>query len=263
MSRMARANRLPVPGGIFHVTHRCHNRQFLLKFSRGMDLYRKLLRARLAHYPVFLLDYCLTSNHVHLLLDSDDKRHISDLMRDVAGDFARKFNGRKARFNAFWGDNFHATLVEDGLYLGRCQIYIELNMVRCRVVMHPSEWEWTGYREIMGERKRYRLINMDRLCWRLQALGVVELRKNFEERLSERMRKNELTKREPIWTESLAVGSASFVKAIQPLVLTRRETEIFQDREETYVLREHPIAYSPFLHQKNVSNAITPGGRYE
>jgi hypothetical protein len=28
---MARANRLRVDGGVFHVTHRCHNREFLLK----------------------------------------------------------------------------------------------------------------------------------------------------------------------------------------------------------------------------------------
>ena len=31
---MARANRLRVDGGVFHVTHRCHNREILLKFAR-------------------------------------------------------------------------------------------------------------------------------------------------------------------------------------------------------------------------------------
>jgi hypothetical protein len=36
---MARANRLGVDGGIFHLTHRCHNRAFLLKFARDRDAY--------------------------------------------------------------------------------------------------------------------------------------------------------------------------------------------------------------------------------
>jgi hypothetical protein len=48
----------------------------------------------------------------------------------------------------FWGDNFHATLVEDGAYLWRCLCYIELNMVRCGRVAHPREWDWLGYPEI-------------------------------------------------------------------------------------------------------------------
>jgi hypothetical protein len=57
------------------------------------------------------------------------------------------------------GDNFHATLVEEGSYLWRCLCYIELNMVRAGVVSHPREWEWVGYHEIMGQRKRYRLLD--------------------------------------------------------------------------------------------------------
>jgi hypothetical protein len=36
---MARANRLTTDGGVFHVTHRCHNRTFLLKFARDRDAY--------------------------------------------------------------------------------------------------------------------------------------------------------------------------------------------------------------------------------
>ena len=41
---MGRAHRLTVEGGIFHVTHRCHNQAFLLKFVRDRDAYREKLR---------------------------------------------------------------------------------------------------------------------------------------------------------------------------------------------------------------------------
>ena len=122
---MARANRLCGQGGIFHVTHRCHNREFLLKFARDRDAYRDRLREHLSEFAVGLLDYCITSNHVHLLLDAGQRLEISGLMRKVAGEFARAYNRRKKRMNAFWGDNFHATLVEEGEYLWRCLCYIE------------------------------------------------------------------------------------------------------------------------------------------
>jgi putative transposase len=65
---MGRANLLTTSGGIFHVTHRCHNRAFLLKFARDRDAYRVILHKQLSRFNLWVLDYCLTSNHVHLLI---------------------------------------------------------------------------------------------------------------------------------------------------------------------------------------------------
>jgi len=84
------------------VTHRCHNREFLLKFALDRDGYRAKLREHLAEFDVALLDYCITANHVHLLLDAEERMQISGLMRRVAGEFARVYNRRKERMNAFW-----------------------------------------------------------------------------------------------------------------------------------------------------------------
>jgi REP element-mobilizing transposase RayT len=68
------------------------------------------MRAALALYPVALLDYCLTSNHAHLLVEADEESAAGDFMRKVAGEFARAYNRRKDRTDAVWGDSFHATL---------------------------------------------------------------------------------------------------------------------------------------------------------
>jgi putative transposase len=97
-----------------------------------------------------LLDYCLTCNHVHLLVEAEQRQQLSKLMQKVAGETARAYNRRKGRENAFWGDNYHATVVEGGGYLWGCLVYIELNVVRCGVVKHPRDWEWVGYHEIVG-----------------------------------------------------------------------------------------------------------------
>jgi hypothetical protein len=126
------------------------------------------------------LDYCATSNHVHLLVDAEDRSEVSALMRGVAGEFARAYNRRKGRTNAFWGDNFHATLAEEGSCLWRGLCYIELNMVRAGVVSHPREWEWVGYHEIMGQRKRYRLLDLERLGWRLGTEPLILSRQETE-----------------------------------------------------------------------------------
>jgi len=99
--------------------------------------------------------------------------------------------------------------MEGGEYLWQCLCYIELNMVRCGVVEHPRDWGWVGFHEIMGSRKRYRLIDLERLCWRLRADNVEEVPKNLIASLAERIARDEV-KREPCWTESLAVGSLAF-----------------------------------------------------
>jgi len=257
---MARANRLSrarQDGGVFHLTHRCHNRAFLLKFACDRDAYRTKLWEHLRRFDLSVLGYCLTSNHVHLLVDAVERLEVSGLMREVAGEFARAYNRRKGRSDAFWGDNYHATLVEDGPYLWRCLCYIELNMVRCGAVAHPSQWLWSGYQEIMGNRRRYRLVDLERLCWRLRAGSLEELRTNLAASLAERIARREV-QREPCWTESLAVGSREFVEKVKPLVLSRRETEIsVLAGNDAWALREPVIPYGQKTGLKRAAKAFS------
>lgn len=253
---MTRANRLIGTGGVFHLTHRCHNRAFLLKFARDRDAYRELVREHLRQFDISLLDYTLTSNHVHLLVDAEERSEVSGFMQEVASEFARAYNRRKGRRDAFWGDNFHATIVEGGEYLWRCLCYIELNMVRCGVVSHPQEWEWVGYHEIMGTRTRYRVLDLDRLCWRLGVDDLEELRRNLAVSLAERIARDEV-EREPCWTESLAVGSVGFLEKVQGQILSRRETVIVQTTDSpVWVLQEPQTAYGQETGPKNAAKAL-------
>lgn len=110
-------------------------------------------------------------------------------------------------------------------------------MVRCRRVAHPRKWEWLGYHEILGQRQRYRVLDLDRLCWRLQAESLMEVGKNLQAALEEKIAQEQF-KREPCWTESLAVGSADYLERIRPLILSRQETELVQrPNRETWCCR--------------------------
>lgn len=229
-------------GGLFHITHRCHNRAFPLKFARDRDAYREKLREHAHKFRVWVLDYCLTANHVHLLMDADDPRELSRFMQEVAGEFARSYNRRKHRMNAVWGDNYHATRVESGRYLWECLCYIELNMNRCGVVKHPREWKWVGYHEIMGNRRRYRLIDLHRLCWRLGNNGLEEVRENLEASLADRIARGQV-RREGLWTESLGVGSRGFVERLKPQIASRRRTETGESSQCMWCLKETAPRY--------------------
>jgi putative transposase len=160
---MPRANRCFVPGQIWHITHRCHERAFLLKFKRDKLRYLDWLYEARRRYGLCVLNYTVTSNHVHLLVKDTDENAIARSMQLIAGRTAQQFNLRKSRQGAFWQDRYHATAVETGEHLIRCVVYIDLNMVRASVVRHPAEWLHGGYREIQNPRVRYTILDLAEL----------------------------------------------------------------------------------------------------
>lgn len=243
---MPRANRYIVPGNVYHITHRCHDRMFLLKFARDRNGYRCRLREAMLEAQVSLLTYNITCNHVHLLVYADEAKQTAEFIQQAAGEFARDYNRRKKRSGAFWEGRYHATMVDSGEYLWQCLKYIELNMVRCGSVRHPQDWPWSGYIELMGMRKRNRLLDLDRLLWLLRTSAVADFRSHLEFVVRDAITKVELD-REAKWTDALAVGSRTFIEAIEVRVRNRRHIEQHTEGE-TWVLRDE---YRPVFGLEN------------
>ena len=110
-------------------------------------------------YGQQILNYIVTSNHVHLLVIDGEKEVIPKSLQLSAGKTAQEFNRRKNRNGAYWEDRYHATAVETEEHLARCLVYIDLNRVRAGVVAQPSEWPFSGYSEIQNPPLRYALID--------------------------------------------------------------------------------------------------------
>jgi putative transposase len=63
------------------------------------------------------------SNHIHLLVvDDGDREVIPSSVQLVAGRTGQEYNERKDRKGAYWEDRFHATAVETGDHLARCNL---------------------------------------------------------------------------------------------------------------------------------------------
>lgn len=210
---MPRADRYMMEGYTYHLTHRCHNRLFLLRFAAEREAYRKWLRIGAKRYRVPVFAYSITSNHVHVILRVRDREAVARLMDLAAGATARHYNRRKRRSGAFWEGKYHATAIESGVHLWRCLRYVDLNMVRAGKVTHPMQWRWCGYDELMGLRQRYRLIDFDALREQLGDIHPESFRAEYEAGI-----RADLAQRAPVreaaWTESLAVGSRLFAERI-------------------------------------------------
>jgi putative transposase len=69
---MARANRHHLPGHVWHLTHRCHKREFLLKFDKDKKRWIYWLFETKKGFGLKILTYTVTAIHIPLL-DYDGK----------------------------------------------------------------------------------------------------------------------------------------------------------------------------------------------
>ena len=211
---MPRANRSYIPGHVWHLTHRCHKREFLLKFDIDRQCWMRWLFEAKKRYGLRILNYIVTSNHIHLLVMDVGDYTIARSMQLVAAQTAQRYNKRTGRKGAFWEDRYHATAVQTDAHLHRCLVYIDLNMVRAGVVPHPGGWRYSGYREIQSPRARYSLIDLP-LLGKLCGFGsVLNLQTAHREWVDTALAVG-CGDREPRWTRTPAVGTAQFVASIE------------------------------------------------
>jgi len=242
---MARAKRHYIPGHVWHITHRCHKREFLLKFPRDRRRWIEwLYQAKKRYSGLCVLSYMVTSNHVHLLaFDKEGRNVIPDTIKLVAGRTGQEYNVRKNRKGAFWEDRYHATAVGSNRYLRQCITYIDTNMVRAGVVNHPSEWEFCGYNEIQNPRKRKGIIDFDRLTDLLGFSHYDELR-DAHFKWADSMTQTDKSGKENKWTQSIAVGSKSFVGRMKEALGYRAAGRKIIGDDDTFELREGQRSYS-------------------
>ncbi|NJN70955.1 MAG: hypothetical protein HC801_12240 [Nitrospira sp.] len=131
----------------------------------------------------------------------------------------------------------------------------EMNMVRAGVVGHPTEWEWCGYNEIVGKRKRYKLLSVDELMRRSHQSDNVRVANWYAEWMKS-LSAGESVMRCPQWTESIAVGSKLFVEMIGERMTMRSTLDIETDQAGAWSLKEPNNPYNDFSAPKNASNEV-------
>ncbi len=257
---MARANRHHIPGQVWHITHRCHKKEFLLKFAKDRRRWHSWLFEAKKRFGLRILNYVVTSNHIHLLVVDNGPDVIPKSFQLIAGRTAQEFNQRKERQGAFWEDRYHATAVERNEHLIRCLVYIDLNMVRAGVVNHPSEWETCGFNEIQNPPERYGVIDVSGLRNLCGFPDAEQFCRHHRQWVQEAII-NCRNQRESCWTEGIAVGSIDFVEEIRARLGIRGAGRRIEEQEaDRCVLREDSEPYSVVSDPENTR--LSPDNSY-
>jgi putative transposase len=217
-------------------------------------------RGQEKRYGLSVLNYMVTSNHIRLLVkDVGERDVIPNSIQLIAGRTGQEFNQRKNRKGAYWEDRYHATAVERDRHLIQCLVYIDLNMVRAGVVEHPSEWAFGGYNEIQTPRKRYALIDYDGLRDLLNFRSMDDLAATYRGWIEESLKEGSHFRDEK-WTESIAVGSETFVTATKEKLGFKAMGREVIGGDGRYELRESPAPYKGILGHENA--VLRPRNEY-
>lgn len=194
---------------VWLVTQRCHEQQYLLASEADRRRWVYWLYQARKLYGLSVLNYVVTSNHVHLLVQDTGRFCLRASLRLINNRTTAEFNRRHSRRGSVWESQFHTTAIQTRDHLARCITYMDMNMVRAGEVEHPSQWRCGGYVESLYPGKRGSRIDRQSLRRLLKFDSDKAMMAARKQWINQHLQKTELH-REPYWTESLAVGDLAF-----------------------------------------------------
>jgi putative transposase len=142
---MPRRARLILANIPLHIIQRGNNRQACFFSEEDYHRYLAWLTKYAAEAGCQVHSYVLMTNHVHLLISSDELDSAGLLMKALGQRYAQYVNRTYKRSGTLWEGRYKSCLVHEEEYLLTCQRYIELNPVRAGMVRHPEEYRWSSY----------------------------------------------------------------------------------------------------------------------
>jgi len=184
---MARQLRVQYKGAIYHVTARSNGEDDLF----GDDIDRKYLLSHLSEevetHGVRLYQFCLMSNHCHLVVETP-RANVDRFMHGVLTGYGVYFNRRHRRHGHVTQGRYGAKLVEGDEYLLRLSRYVHLNPVKIAkmAAVAPKEkvaclreYSWSSYRGYIGAGERNKFVEYGPM---LGLMGCAKARRMAEYR---------------------------------------------------------------------------------
>jgi putative transposase len=146
---MPRPPRPQLVDGIYHVTSRGNRGTMIVTDDVDRRFWLAALEDAVTTRGWICHDYCLLTNHFHLLVETPDA-NISDGMQRLNSEHAHWFNWRYGLKGHLFQGRFGSKVVESRQYFVDVARYIALNPVRAGLVARPEDWRWSGYGATLG-----------------------------------------------------------------------------------------------------------------
>jgi len=128
--------------GYHHVINRGVNRSNIFIDKSDYDIFLKIVCKACSSYKVVLHDYCLMSNHFHLLVETK-LDNLSLFMKHINSNYAIYANKKYNRSGHFWQGRFYSRYIANEAYYYTLIRYIEQNPIEAGIVDDVGEYPYT------------------------------------------------------------------------------------------------------------------------
>src|SRR5689334_15099024 len=105
---MPRDARIVVPGLPHHVTHRGKHRELIFKTPEDRRIYWRILKKAADEYSLRVWNYCLMSNHIHVIAVPEYRESLADAFRYTHGTYTELFNAKYGTVGHLWQGRFRS-----------------------------------------------------------------------------------------------------------------------------------------------------------
>ena len=130
--------------GKYHIINRGVAQMRIFEEPVDYEYFEELMCFYAKSYNITIHNYCLMSNHYHLLIEITSE-NLSKFMRQVNMNYSIYFNKKNKRVGHLWQGRFKSWYVTDEAYLYTLMCYIEQNPLKANMVKELKEYPYSSY----------------------------------------------------------------------------------------------------------------------
>src|SRR5512137_282677 len=146
---MARALRLELAGGLYHVTSRGDRREDIFLDDADRLAWLEVFAQTCKRFNWVCHAWCLMGNHYHIVIETIEG-NLAQGMRHLNGVYTQTFNRTHQRVGHVFQGRYKAVIVEKDSYLLELARYVVLNPLRAGMVKDIADWQWSSYAAMLG-----------------------------------------------------------------------------------------------------------------
>jgi len=130
--------------GQYHIINRGVAQMCIFEEPADYEYFEELMCFYAKSYGITIHNYCLMSNHYHILLEITSE-NLSKFMRQLNMNYSIYFNKKNKRTGHLWQGRFKSWYVTDEAYLYTLMCYIEQNPFKANMVKSIEEYPYSSY----------------------------------------------------------------------------------------------------------------------